>query len=233
MKPEGRRCVTFRIVLLVPSFVLFRITIVSAAGTPDQTRSIHQFDFGTETSPVGKSAVRITGTDNYDKNVGYGWFPDGQQAFDRNDPLKELKLSGNRHRPDFLYNAHATDMTRDGVSSEQAMGFRVDLAAGKYRVNVWVGDLHTPLESMALGCNGLTVDSGISTKHIIGRNAPESTGLYQRISFTINATAGKIKLRFFGDWVPGRRRFAKLVYWALIHAEPLTTTGFGLPTKPT
>ena len=69
MKPEGRRCVTFRIVLLVPSFILFRITIVSAAGTPDQTRSIHQFDFGTETSPVGKSAVRITGTDNYDKTL--------------------------------------------------------------------------------------------------------------------------------------------------------------------
>ena len=199
MKTERRRGVTFRIVLLVLGFVLFRVTIVSVAGTPDQIRSIHQFDFGTETSPVEKSTVRITGTDSYDKNVGYGWLSDGQQAFDRNEPIKELKHSGNRHRPDFLYNAHATDITRDGVSSEQAMVFRVDLPTGKYRVNVWVGDLHTPLESMALDCNGLTVASGISAKHIIGRNAPESTGLYQRISFTTNATEGKIELRFFGD----------------------------------
>ena len=127
MKTERRRGVTFRIVLLVLGFVLFRVTIVSVAGAPDQIRSIHQFDFGTETSPVEKSTVRITGTDSYDKNVGYGWLSDGQQAFDRNEPIKELKHSGNRHRPDFLYNAHATDMTRDGVYSEQTIVFRVDL----------------------------------------------------------------------------------------------------------
>ena len=100
MKPEGRRCVTFRIVLLVPSFVLFRITIVSAAGTPDQTRSIHQFDFGTETSPVGKSTVRITGTDNYDKNVGYGWLSDGQQAPQRIEAQRQPPSAGfPLHRP--------------------------------------------------------------------------------------------------------------------------------------
>ena len=61
------------------------------------------------------------------------------------------------------------------------------------------GDLHTPLESLALDCNGLTIESGISAKHIIGRNAPESTGLYQRLSFTANVTERKIELCFYGD----------------------------------
>lgn len=45
-------------------------------------------------------------------------------------------------------------MIRDSVSSEQEMVFWLDLFDGKYRVSVWVGDLHASLESMILGCNG-------------------------------------------------------------------------------
>ena len=157
------------------------------------------FDFGTDESPVVRSAVRVTGADAYRAAAGFGWTTTEHHAFDRDRPLAELRHGGNPMRPDLLYQSHATPMTRDGVASKADMRFRIDVKPGKYRVHVWMGDLHHALESLALECNGRTIATGVSAKHIIGRSQPESTGLYQILRFDADAPDGRIELRFFGD----------------------------------
>ena len=115
------------------------------------------FDFGTATSPIAESATRVTEENGYEPATGLGWITRGQTSFDRSQPLAEMRHGGNPMRPDLLYRSHANRLNRDGVASEQEMRFRIDVKPGTYRVHVWVGDLHSPLESLALECNGKTI----------------------------------------------------------------------------
>ena len=171
------------------------------------------FDFGTKTSPVAESAIRATGESRYESQTGFGWITARQASFDRDKPLPELRHGGNPMRPDLLYRSHANRLNRDGVASERDMVFRIDVKPGKYRVHVWVGDLHAPLESLALECNGRTIATGLSAKHIIGRSKPESTGLYRLLRFDADATDGRIDLRFFGDETQYKRDQRRFDQW--------------------
>ena len=170
------------------------------------------FDFGSRDSPLASSALNVSGRDYFETPRGYGFESRGQVSFDRDKPLPELRHGGNPMRPDLLYRSHANALTRDGVASRRDISFRVDVEPGNYRLQVWVGDLHAPLESLALECNGRTVASGISAKHIIGRGQPESTGHYRWLRFNVHTTDGIIRLRFFGDetrYEADRRRYEK------------------------
>ena len=102
-------------------------------------------------------------------------------------------------RPDLLYRDHATLLNRDGVASKEDIRFRIDVQPGKYRVHIWVGDLHHALESSAIECNGQSIASSVCAKHIVGRGQPKSTGLYQIVRFDTDAPDGRIDLRLFGD----------------------------------
>ena len=163
------------------------------------------FDMGNDTSPAAESSIRITDQTAYDAEAGFGWLSSQQAVFDRDRPLAELRHSGNPMRPDLLYRRHATPLNRDGVASEEDLRFRVDVPPGQYRVQVWLGDLHHALESMAVECNGTTIATGLSAKHIIGRNIPEATGLPLAVRFDADAANGIIELRFYGDETEYRR----------------------------
>ncbi|MEO1997175.1 MAG: hypothetical protein ABGZ17_18050, partial [Planctomycetaceae bacterium] len=82
------------------------------------------FDMGTSHSPVADSSVRITGDTAYRSDAGYGWVSSQRTAFDRDQPLAEMKHGGNPMRPDLLYHRHATPLNRDGVSSQQDLRLR-------------------------------------------------------------------------------------------------------------
>jgi len=184
-------------------FFVVACAIVSVCGEASTLRAEIKtpvlFDFGTKTSPVAESATRVTGESRYESQTGFGWITTGQASFDRDKPLPDLRHGGNPMRPDLLYRSHANRLNRDGVASEQEMRFRIDVKPGKYRIHIWVGDLHAPLESLAMECNGRTIAIGLSAKHIIGRSKPESTGLYRLLRFNADATHGRIELRFYGD----------------------------------
>ncbi len=178
-----------------------------------------RFDMGTSTSPTEEGWRRISPIDAYQSAIGYGWTTAGQSSFDRDRPLQEVQHGGNQTRVDLLYHSHATPVLRDGVSSRDDMTFRVDVDPGKYRVHVLVGDLHAPLESLAVSCNGETIGTAISAKQILGRALPQSTGMYRWLRFDVDAGDGKIDLRFYGDesqyqadiaryeeWFPGNAR---------------------------
>ncbi|MDP6557363.1 MAG: CARDB domain-containing protein [Pirellulaceae bacterium] len=204
-------------------FLVFACTITSVCGAASTLRAEVKtpvlFDLGTTTSPIAESALRVTDKSRYESKTGLGWITSGQTSFDRHQPLSELRHGGNPMRPDLLYSSHANRLNRDGVASEQDMRFRIDVKPGKYRVHIWVGDLHAPLESLAMECNGQTMATGLSAKQIIGRSKPESTGLFRLLRFDADATDGRIELRFFGDetrfkqdkrryeqWFPGNER---------------------------
>ncbi len=157
------------------------------------------FDFGTASSPVADRALRTTTGDIYHRDKGYGFTTEELVSFDRKRPLPELRHGGNPMRPDLLYRRHADSLNQDGVSSFHDIGFRIDVKPGKYRVQVWLGDLHASLESMAVECNGKSITSGVSAKHLIGRSKPESTGFFHWIRFDIETKDGRIDLRFHGD----------------------------------
>lgn len=167
------------------------------------------FDMGTSNSPVAESSIRITGDTAYRPDAGYGWVSSRQTAFDRDQPLAEMKHRGNPMRPDLLYHRHATPMTRDGVSSMHDLRFRVDVPSGQYRVQVWLGDLHHALESIAVECNGKTMATGLSAKHLIGRNKPEATGMPLPLRFDAEAADGFVELRFYGDETAWQRDIAR------------------------
>ena len=168
------------------------------------------FDLGTSTSPLAGSCVRITADMAYSAERGYGWTSSQQSGFDRAEPLAEMKHGGNPMRPDLLYHRHATPLNRDGISSKQDLRFRVDLPKGRYRLQVWLGDLHQALESLAVEINGKPIAAGLSAKHIIGRNIPEATGLPLPLRFDADAENGFLELRFYGDetaWQQDRARY--------------------------
>ena len=190
-----------------------RPTTVNPAPVPTSDNTMRLFDFGTKTSPVVDSGIRVTDAELYNAADGYGWLGGQQRGFDRDAPLSELRHGGNPMRPDLLYKAHVTPLLQDGVASTDDISFRIDVPTGTYRMHVWLGDLHQPLESLALDCKGTRVASDISAKHIIGRAKPEATGLYQLLRFDADATDGRIVLRFHGDESEYRRKQQQYDDW--------------------
>ena len=79
---------------------------------------VGRYDFGTNLSPVAADYVRVTGTDAYDDQTGYGW---------QSGPVYSLNRGGDALTRDINY-------TMDGT-------FAVDLDNGEYDVTLTMGEL--------------------------------------------------------------------------------------------
>jgi len=135
----------------VTALVLFCALGLSAFGE----ERVWRFDCGTADSPVAAGYQRLTADDMYDAGRGYGWegAAPGSAVFGES-PVPEG--GGSLGRPGSLrkyLQENFTDLSTDGVVSEEDLVFRIDVPKGKYSVKLTIGDMSTPLGSIDLYLN--------------------------------------------------------------------------------
>jgi fibronectin type 3 domain-containing protein len=109
---------TFRYFLLVPCFIsVFTARVVLAT----QLEAPLNFDFGSKNSPILSSSILVTEHTVYDKNTGFGLLSKVEDSYSQwIDPKKN-------------------EMTIDGIRSDKAISFQVDLAPGSYWIELFMG----------------------------------------------------------------------------------------------
>ncbi|MEM1069514.1 MAG: Ig-like domain-containing protein, partial [Planctomycetota bacterium] len=110
----------------------FDTTFVLQAGLP----TIARFDFGTNTSPVETDYTRVSSSDQYDSEVGFGW-TDGS--------VYSISWGGATLTRDLNYTADAT--------------FAMDLPNGQYDLVMTMGEAIISHDQMGIFVEGVQVDT--------------------------------------------------------------------------
>ncbi|OHB50567.1 MAG: hypothetical protein A2Y10_10200 [Planctomycetes bacterium GWF2_41_51] len=89
----------------------------------DSMEKIYLFDFGTKNSPVADGAIRVTGTDKYENETGFGWNPKQPELYSDSGRIMNPLLAD--------YNAF--------FGSQRS--FLIDLPEGTYIFRIIAGDI--------------------------------------------------------------------------------------------
>jgi len=202
---SGRsRLVRFCLRWLFLLFILWARGETTGVSAAVQTPAL--FDMGTAESPVMPGFQRVTADEVYNPSRSYGFLEPGGRSFF----LKPVQKG-----PTFMINTvehfkrHGTPLLIDGVRDTADIRFRADVAPGRYRVTVSLGDLNTPMGCVSLYANGQLIEENITfhhgTKRRISGAAREwtwgsgVTGFYDRVRFTVDARDGTIVMRLTRD----------------------------------
>lgn len=166
----GRRIVVSLLTLLVFSLVGLTGVNLAQANMID----LHNFDFGSDNSPVQDGWLQVTDTTLYSSQLGYGWDD------------KVSATNPNANPPEY------PNMLADFNHSSKDQTFRIDLAAGTYSIELYFFDNNNH-------DNNWTVYLGDSSTVLATVTAlRQDTEVIKQFDITM-ASAGQLDLRFQTD----------------------------------
>jgi hypothetical protein len=170
------------------------VFVVCAVGCAASTR----FDMGGPTTPLAAGYTRVTATDIYTAEKGFGWARPGSYYLFRSEPTNPYLAQG----PQGLEFA----LLSDAVLSIEENTFTFHVAPGRYAVTAIIGDLALGegRPGQSVWANGERVVDMISTDASV-----------KAFTFPVNAPESKIELRFRSD------SSQKYVTVEAVSAEPL------------
>ena len=108
-----------------------------------------RFDCGTPGSPVADGYQRLTDSDSYSKEKGFGWEGVDLTSADFGKSIDFPSLGS--FSPYVKENLNS--LNTDGVTSTEDLVFRVDVPDGSYRVDLTIGDMSQHIGSMDVYVN--------------------------------------------------------------------------------
>ncbi len=156
------------LLLLMPTLlVLPRDSEISGESRARNPAQSYFFDFGEARSPVMNGYTGVAPEDDYDAGKGYGLLStvSGFQVTQRSLPEYNPYVL----QRSWVYNEYATDMSVDGLRSQEDVVFKLDLEDGNYRVRLWLGDLEKAVYSMNVSYNGNWLTQGAFALHTAHR----------------------------------------------------------------
>ncbi|MBN1540158.1 MAG: hypothetical protein JW939_08445, partial [Candidatus Thermoplasmatota archaeon] len=167
---------SIRVIHLVIAAVLVgagMLGILSYTGSNEGLSSSEEptslrFDFGSRTSPLKDGWTSVMGSTGYDAGKGFGLLQPANEFQVTTRMLSEVSPSVLQRS--WVFGEYGDDLTVDGVRSEEAVSFRVDVPNGSYRLVVWLGDLEKGLYSMNVSINDEWVLEGADAYHTVHRS---------------------------------------------------------------
>ncbi len=192
-----------------PSLLLVFLFSLNLSVHADELTTF-RFDLGTEKSPVAARFTRVTAQSAYSAASKFGWMKHEGEGFDRQRPERSSAWDGPGGqlipRDYIIYKEH-NDVTRDGISSEQDLVFRVDLPNGDYRVAITLGDLERAICSQQIYLNDRLVGN-VDAKHFARRGGPDHQyGFPRKVRRTVSVAQGLLTIRIHGDDTGFHARF--------------------------
>ena len=160
---------------------------------------VWRFDCGAPDSPVAVGYSRLTESDTYSEDKGYGW--EGYEPSSLAFPYPPQPTgAGSVGRPavlaEHLRNSY-DDLNRDGVISMRDLIFRADVSVGTYRVTAAIGDMSQAIGSIDVYMNGELVEERVAawapgSYRTLMRNP---SGWWTKVRKTVTPKDGFIRLR--------------------------------------
>jgi hypothetical protein len=190
---------------LLKAIAVIAATLAVSAASYSEAAQEYHFDFGPPDSPVAEGYAGLDAATAYSPQRGYGWSSGTPENYVTQKPEVDRPKWWHTD-PAFFYHEITNDFRTDGVQSAEPFAFKIDLPAGKYRVDVTVGHLTEPRYSIDVYANGELIRKAVDARLWLFRGlTSKASGYYKRVRFSVNAANGGLTLEFKGDDAEYRR----------------------------
>jgi len=175
---------------LIPIVLL----LATSLAAPAPAQSVKRFDMGDRGTPVEPGFTAIRPATTYSKSLGYGWVSPLGRPYNRPAPPPNIKTP------------LPAALIQDGHSGTADGVFQVDLPAGTYLCQAYLGDLgslraKTPREKLDVLANGSPVvtDAYARTAGWKAKFDYQAYGGVKRVRFLASPQLGALKITFHCD----------------------------------